>query len=412
MLFKYGKTWYNQNMQNSIFLGNDLYYVGGNDRRIALFENSFPVPRGVSYNSYLLKDEKTALFDTVDHAISELFFENVEAVLGGRKLDYLIVQHMEPDHSASFAGVIGRYPGVKVVCNKKTAAMLKNFGAGSGYEVLEVEEGAELSTGKHKLKFVFAPMVHWPEVMFTFDGTTGTLFSADAFGTFGALPGHIYADELHFERDFLNDARRYYFNIVGKYGIQVTNVIKKAAGLDIKLVCPLHGPIWRKDFAKYLNYYRTWSAYEPEEKGVAVFYGSVYGHTQNAAEILAAKLAEAGIENIAVYDVAATHGSKLLSEAFRYSHAVFACATLNNGIFGAMEHFLSDLTAHFYQNRTAAFIENGSWAPQAGKLMQEKLSACKNMRTLGETVKILSAPTEETAAQLDSLAKTIAADLK
>ena len=278
--------------------------------------------------------------------------------------------------------------------------------------MLEVEEGAELSTGKHKLKFVFAPMVHWPEVMFTFDGTTGTLFSADAFGTFGALPGHIYADELHFERDFLNDARRYYFNIVGKYGIQVTNVIKKAAGLDIKLVCPLHGPIWRKDFAKYLNYYRTWSAYEPEEKGVAVFYGSVYGHTQNAAEILAAKLAEAGVENIAVYDVAATHGSKLLSEAFRYSHAVFACATLNNGIFGAMEHFLSDLTAHFYQNRTAAFIENGSWAPQAGKLMQEKLSACKNMRTLGETVKILSAPTEETAAQLDSLAKTIAADLK
>lgn len=398
-------------MQNSIFLGNDLYYVGGNDRRIALFENSFPVPRGVSYNSYLLKDEKTVLFDTVDRAVSDLFFENVESVLGGRKLDYLIVQHMEPDHSASFRGVIARYPGVKVVCNKKTAAMLKNFGAGGGYETLEAEEGAELITGKHKLKFVFAPMVHWPEVMFTFDEATGTLFSADAFGTFGALSGSVYADEVHFERDFLNDARRYYFNIVGKYGIQVTNVIQKAAGLDIKLVCPLHGPVWRKDFEKYLGYYQTWSAYLPEEKGVVIFYGSVYGHTQNAAEVLAAALAAEGVHNVAVYDVAATHASELLSEAFRYSHAVFACATLNNGIFGAMEHLLSDLVAHFYQNRTASFIENGSWAPQTGRLMQEKLAACKNMRALGETVKFLSSPTEETRAQLCALARAIAADI-
>jgi len=399
-------------MQNSVFLGNDLTYVGGNDRRLALFENSFPVPRGVSYNSYLLKDEKTVLFDTVDHAVSDLFFENVEAALGERELDYLVVLHMEPDHSASFSGIIRRYPNVKVVCNRKTAQMLQNYVPGLHYTMHGVEEGDVLETGTHKLRFVSAPMVHWPEVMFAFDEATGTLFSADAFGTFGALNGGIFADQVHFERDFLDDARRYYFNIVGKYGLQVTNVLKKAAGLPVKLVCPLHGPVWREDFGKYLEYYKTWSAYEPETKGVAIFCGTVYGHTQNAADILASALAGKGVKNIAVYDVSATHPSYLLSEAFRYSHAVFASVTLNNGIFPNMEELINELAAHNYQNRAFSLVENGSWAPQAGKLMREKIGVWKNMRAVGDTVTVLSSVKEEVRAQLLQLAEAIAEDIK
>ncbi len=398
-------------MQNTVFLGNDLTYVGGNDRRLALFENSFPVPRGVSYNSYLLTDEKTVLFDTVDHAVSELFFENVEAALGGRELDYLVVLHMEPDHSASFSGLVKRYPNVKVVCNRKTAQMLQNYAPGLHYTMHGVEEGDVLETGKHRIRFVSAPMVHWPEVMFAFDESAGTLFSADAFGSFGALNGGIFADEAHFERDFLDDARRYYFNIVGKYGVQVTNALKKAAGLDIRLVCPLHGPVWRKDFVKYLEYYMAWSAYAPEAKGVVIFCGTVYGHTQNAADILAAALARKGVD-VTVYDVSATHPSYLLSEAFRYSHVVFASATLNNGIFPNMELLLNELQAHNYQNRAFSLVENGSWAPQAGKLMREKVSAWKNMRAVGETVTVLSSVKEEVRANLLRLAEEIAKDIK
>lgn len=396
-------------MYNTVKISEDLYYVGGSDRRLALFESAFPIPRGVSYNSYVLLDEKTVLFDTVDQSVGELFFENLAHVLSGRPLDYVVLHHMEPDHAASLARLLEKYPAAKLVVNQKTAVMLKNyFGYDKACEL--VKEGDTLNTGKHVFKFVFAPMVHWPEVMFSFDETTGTLFSADAFGTFGALGGSIFADEVQFERDFLDDARRYYFNIVGKYGVQVKNVLQKAAALPIKTICPLHGPIWRKNLGWYLEKYQTWSSYAAEDKGVAVFYASVYGHTQNAAELFASALAEAGVPEIKVYDVSVTDVSELLSEAFRYSHVAFFSTTYNNGIFVNMENFLNDLAAHGYCNRKYVLTENGSWAPQAGALMQGKLSALKGMQQIGETVKILSAVTEENAAALKALAQAVAAD--
>ncbi len=396
-------------MQNVIEIQKDLYYLGGSDRRIKLFENHIPIPRGVSYNSYLLTDEKTVLFDTVDTAIAEQFFENLEGALGGRELDYLVVHHMEPDHSATFLRLLERYPKVTIVTNQKVAAMLKNFFPFSGENVLLVKEGDTMSVGKHTLSFIFAPMVHWPEVMMTYLPEEGILFSADAFGTFGALGGSIFADEVRFEEEFLADARKYYFNIVGKYGFQVQNVLKKASALDIRLVCPLHGPVWRENFAWYLNKYDIWSKYEPEERGVAIFYASIYGHTQNAAEILAAKLAKKGIYT-KVYDVSNTHVCDLLVEAFRYSHVVFASSTHNNGIFLCMETLLSDLKAHFFQKRKYALIENGSWAPQTGALMEEMLSGMKEMQPIGETVKMISSVKGETAERLSALADAIARD--
>ena len=393
-------------MENAVKITQDLYYIGASDRRIALFESAFPVPRGVSYNSYLLLDEKTVLFDTVDAAVTEEFLRNLESVLGGRSLDYLVVHHVEPDHSASFLRVLERYPHARVLASAKAAVMLKDFFFYEGVSV--VKEGDVLETGKHRLRFIAAPMVHWPEVLFSYDEAAGTLFSADAFGTFGALGGSIFADEVHFERDFLDEARRYYFNIVGKYGVQVQNVLKKAAALEIKTVCPLHGPIWRKDFAWYLSKYDLWSKYQPETQGVALFYASIYGHTQNAAEILAAALAAEGVENIVVYDVSVTEKSVLVAEAFRYSHVVFLSPTYNNGIFVNMEDFLRDLCAHGYGRRRYALIENGSWAPQAGRLMQETLSSLKEMQKIGETVTVLSAVTQQNKQDLCLLAQDLA----
>ena len=397
-------------MHNTVAVLEDLFYVGASDRRLSLFENVYPVPRGVSYNSYLLLDEKTALFDTVDHAVSEQFLENVEHVLGGRKLDYIVVHHMEPDHSSTLSEVLLRHPEATVVCNQKIDGMLKNYGCCAGEKLL-VKEGDELSTGRHTFQFVFAPMVHWPEVMMSFDLTTGALFSADAFGTFGALGGSIWADEVDFEHDFLDDARRYYINIVGKYGVQVQNVLKKAAGLEIKYLFPLHGPLWRENIGWFVEKYLTWSSYTPEEKGVLVVYGSIYGHTQNAAEIVASRIAQKGVK-VKVYDASMTDTSVLVSEAFRYSHIVFASATYNNGIFVKMEEFLSDLKAHAFQNRAYAVVENGSWAPQAGALIEAELSSFKNMKKLGEKVTILSSVKEETREKLLALADLIAGDVK
>ena len=397
-------------MHNTVAVFEDLFYVGASDRRLSLFENVYPVPRGASYNSYLLLDEKTALFDTVDHAVSEQFLENVEHVLGGRKLDYIVVHHMEPDHSSTLSEVLLRHPEATVVCNQKIDGMLKNYGCCAGEKLL-VKEGDELSTGRHTFQFVFAPMVHWPEVMMSFDLTTGALFSADAFGTFGALGGSIWADEVDFEHDFLDDARRYYINIVGKYGVQVQNVLKKAAGLEIQYLLPLHGPLWRENIGWFVEKYLTWSSYTPEEKGVLVVYGSVYGHTQNAAEIAASRIAQKGVK-VKVYDASMTDTSVLVSEAFRYSHILFASATYNNGIFVKMEEFLSDLKAHAFQNRAYAVIENGSWAPQAGALMEAEIASFKNMKKLGEKVTILSSVNEETRERLLSLADTIAEDVK
>ncbi len=400
-------------MQNVIQVTEDLFYLGGNDRRLALFESAFPVPRGVSYNSYLLTDEKTVLFDTVDSAVGELFFENLDHALGGRDLDYLIVHHMEPDHSATFLRVVEKYPSVTVVTNQKVAMMLKNYFPFSGKNVRLIKEGDVLNVGKRNICFVFAPMVHWPEVMMSYLKEDGILFSADAFGTFGAIGGSIFADELPFERDFLDDARRYYFNIVGKYGVQVQSVLKKAAALPISMICPLHGPVWRRseDIAWYLGKYDVWSRYLPEEKGVAIFYASVYGHTQNAAEILGAALAKEGVP-AKLYDVSVTHVSILLSEAFRYSHAVFASTTYNNGIFVNMENFLSDLKAHSFQGRKYSLLENGSWSPQAGSLMEKTVSEWKNMEKLGETVTVVSSVKGETREKIEALAAAIAADYK
>ena len=396
-------------MHNEQQLAEGLFYLGGNDRRIALFESAYPVPRGVSYNSYLLIDKKIAVIDTVDNAVGDLFFENLAHALAGRQPDYLVVQHMEPDHAATFARFAEKYPAVTVVTSQKAAVMLKNYFGFAGQTLL-VKEGDTLPLGRRTLTFVGAPMVHWPEVLFTYVPEDGILFSADAFGTFGALAGSVFADRDVFEKEFLDDARRYYFNIVGKYGVQVQNVLKKAAGLKLSLVCPLHGPVWREGFAWYLEKYLTWSAYAPEEKCVAVFYASVYGHTQNAAEIVASAIAERGVR-VKVYDVSVTDRSILLAEAFRCSHAVFASTTYNNGIFVSMEQFLGDLKAHAFQNRAYAVIENGSWAPQAGGLMEETLSAMKNMRRIGDKVTVLSSVHEDGADALVALGRLVAEDV-
>lgn len=397
-------------MHNTVSIGNDLFYVGGNDRRISLFESAYPVPRGVSYNSYLLLDEKTVLFDTVDLAVSELFLENLAHLLQDRPLDYVIIQHMEPDHSDSFLRIAEKYPEVKVIANQKTAQMLFNFYGFDSARVLQMKDGDTFSAGKHNLRFLFAPMVHWPEVMFTYDETARVLFSADAFGTFGALGGSIFADEVHFERDWLDDARRYYLNIVGKYGVQVQSVLKKASALKIETVCPLHGPIWRKGFDFLLNKYLLWSGYAPEEKGVVVFYASIYGHTQNAAEILARALVKAGVTEVKTYDVAVTHASELLAEAFRYSHSVFAAPTYNGEVFPAMRNLIGELKSHGFRSRKYALIENGSWAAQAGGQMQAELASMKDVTQIGEKVSVLSAVKEPQRAALEALAAEIAKD--
>ena len=386
----------------------DLFWVGGTDRRLALFENAFPIPRGVSYNSYVLMDEKTVLFDTVDRAISQQFFENLEAVLNGRSLDYVVVDHMEPDHCATLGELVARYPDMQVVCNAKTVSVIKQFyNFDIDAKAVVVKEKDTLTTGKHTLTFVMAPMVHWPEVMVTYDMTDKILFSADAFGTFGAMNGNLFADEVNFERDWLDDARRYYTNIVGKFGPSVQTLLKKASALEIEMLCPLHGPVWRENIGWYVDKYLTWSSYAPEEKAVMIAYGSIYGNTENAANILACRLADLGVKNIAMYDVSSTHPSYLISEAFRCSHMVLASVTYNGGLFSYMEHFLSDLKAHGLQNRTVALIENGSWGILSGKIMGDALAGMKNMNVLEGTVSIKSSLKDGQEASLEALAKAV-----
>ena len=374
---------------------DDLLMIGGNDRRIALFENVYPVPDGVSYNSYLLLDEKTVLFDTVDKAIRDLFLENLEYALGRRKLDYLVVSHMEPDHCAVIADVYRMHPEVKIVCNAKTISMIRQFFAFDiDNAALLVKDGDTLPTGRHTLTFLTAPMVHWPEVMVTYDSADKILFSADAFGTFGALSGSVFADESDFYGSKIGEARRYYTNIVGKYGTQVQALLKKASTVEISMICPLHGPIWREGIDGFIDKYVKWSSYTPEERAVLILYASIYGNTENAAEILAARLAEHGVRNIAVYDVSVTDPSYLVAEAFRCSHIVFASATYNAGIFTNMELLLHELESHNLQNRTVAVIENGTWAPAAGGLIRSRLAALKNMTFVGETISVRSAVKE------------------
>ena len=390
----------------------DLWWVGGNDRRLAMFEGVYAVPNGVSYNSYLLLDDKTVLFDTVDPSVSKVFFENVDHVLAGRKLDYLVIHHMEPDHCATLGDLLRRWPQVQVVGNAKTITMIGQFFDFdlTGRTVV-VKEGDTLTTGRHTFTFLMAPMVHWPETMVTYDNADKTLFSADAFGTFGALNGNIFADQVNFERDWLDDARRYYTNIVGKYGAQVQSLLKRAAGMEIQMICPLHGPIWRENLEWFLEKYQRWSTYTPEDRGVAIFCGSIYGHTENAAEILAARLAERGVKNIALYDVSHTDVSYLVSEAFRCSHLVLASATYNGEIYTPMENFLRDLACHGLRGRSVALIENGTWAARSGMLMTKLLEEMKEMRVMEGTVTLKSSVKEAQRRGLESLADAIADEL-
>lgn len=398
-------------MYNVRKIDNSIYWIGGNDRRLALFENVFPIPKGVSFNSYFIDDEKTVVLDTVDSAVGSQFFENLEHLLKGRKLDYVIINHMEPDHCATLKDLVEKYPDVKIVCNNKIVAMIKQFFEFDiDSKAVIVKEGDSFSTGEHSFTFIMAPMVHWPEVMVTFDTTTKTLFSADAFGCFGALNGNVFADEVENKNDLLDDARRYYTNIVGKYGTQVQALLKKAQTLDIQKICPLHGPIWRKNIHWFIDKYNIWSSYQPEQKAVMIAYASVYGNTQNAAEILAGMLADKGISNIKMYDVSVTHPSTIVSESFRCSHLVFASTTYNAGIFCNMETVLTDLKQHNLQNRTVALIENGSWAPTAGSLMTQVFASMKNMTVLDSTVTIKSSVKKQQYDLISALADKIAED--
>ena len=394
---------------------DDIWFLGSSDRRIAKFENCFPVPEGVSYNSYLVVDEKTVLIDTVDKAVSGVFFENLAHALDGRALDYLIVNHMEPDHAATLAETVLRHPEVTVVGNAKTFAMIRQFfELNLQGRIQQVKEGDVLSTGKHSFRFVMAPMVHWPEVMVTYDETEKVLFSADAFGSFGALNGNLYSDQMNFESGELAEMRRYYANIVGKYGMQVQTLLNKAAGLEIAYICPLHGPVWRapKKIEWLIGKYSKWATFRPEDNDVVIFYSSVYGGTENAAEVLANMLGDLKVKNIRMYDVSVTDVSYLVAEAWRASHLVFAATTYNNDLFPAMEFFLNDLKAHNLQNRTVAVMENGSWAPVSGKKMLEILNSMKNITVLGNAVSMKSTVKEAQRAQIAELAAAIAASIE
>ncbi len=395
-------------MYNYRKIAEDVFYVGASDRRLALFENIYPIDRGVSYNSYLVVDDKTILLDTVDHAVSREFLANVEAALQGRSLDYLVVNHMEPDHCSVIAEIVLRYPEVKVVGNAKTIQMIKQF---YSFDVDKhaylVKDGDTLTTGKHSFTFVFAPMVHWPEVMVAFDSSNGFLYSADAFGTFGALSGNLFADEYEFEKEWLDDARRYYINIVGKYGAQVVNTLNKAASLPIKMILPLHGPIWRENISWFIGKYMTWASYKAEEKGLLIIYSSIYGNTADAMDILASRAADLGVRNIHMYDASKTDVSVLVSECFRYSTIVFASPTYNAEIFPKMEMLLIELKAHLFQDRDVAVFENGTWALSAGRKMTEMLSSMKNIRMIEPMVSIKSSLKSEQMEAVDSIAQKI-----
>ena len=391
----------------------DTWWVGASDRRLALFENAFPIPRGVSYNAYVIMDEKTALLDTADASVSEQFLENLQGVLGERSLDYLVVNHMEPDHCAVIGEVLLRYPKTVVVGNAKTFTMIGQFfGELPEERKLAVKEGDALSLGAHELTFVLAPMVHWPEAMFSYDKKTKALFSADAFGTFGALNGQIFADEVEFERDWLDDARRYYTNIVGKYGNNVQAVLKKAAAIEIEMLLPLHGPIWRKDLAWFLDKYQKWSTYEAEEKGVVILYASMYGHTASLADAFAGRLSEEGVKHIAVYDVSATDVSELIAEIFRYNTLVFASVSYNAGIHPKMEALLSDMKALSVQKKSVAVMENGTWAPSAKKCILSAMEGMKEMTILEPSITVKSTFKKEQEADLDALVKAVASAAK
>lgn len=395
-------------MQNIRNVTDKILWVGASDRRLHLFENMFPIPDGVAYNSYVIMDEKIAILDTADSSVTRQYQENLTAALAGRQPDYLVVNHMEPDHCADIAELAKLYPSMQIVGNQKTFGLMNQFyNMDLADRTLVVKEGDVLDLGEHKLNFVMAPMVHWPEAMMTFESTHGILFSADAFGSFGALDGSLFNDENRNPHGLHSEMRRYYSNIVGKYGMQVQSVLKKAAALDIKMICPLHGPVWREDLAWLLDKYQKWSSYTPEENTVAIFYGSMYGNTAEAADLLAGKLAEAGVKGVTVRDVSKTDVSYLISDVFRASHLVLASPTYNNGLYPKMANFIEDMKALNVQNRTVSIIENGSWAPQSGKVMREMLGEMKNMTVLEKSLSIRSALKQEQLAVLDEMTAEI-----
>lgn len=400
-------------MQTTYKITKDIVWVGANDKKTPLFENLFPLPNGVSYNSYLIKDEKIALMDTVDAEVTEQFLENVEYELNGKKIDYLVIHHMEPDHGANVKRLIDMFPEMKIVGNAKTKKMIEQFFDIDMQEKMHlVKEGDTLSLGKHTLTFYMAPMVHWPEVMVSFEEKTGVLFSADAFGTFGTIDGCIFNDQVNFERDYLNEARRYFTNIVGKYGVQTQMLLKKVCGLEIKMIASLHGPVWRTNLEWYIDKHDKWSSYTPEESGVLILCGSIYGHTLKAANTLAVMMAKEGITNIKIRDVSKTDISELIADVFRYSHLVIACATYNNGIFPKMADLLHDMMALNVQKRTVAIIQNGTWAPASGKLIKSILCEMKDMKILDKELTISSSLKESQEKELREIAIAIKESLE
>lgn len=396
-------------MKNTKLVAKDTVWIGGSDRRLALFENLFPLPNGVSYNSYVVLDEKITLFDTADLSIADQYLENLHAVLGEKKPDYLVVLHMEPDHCSLLQTVLNQYPETTVVSSMQTFKFISQFFPELKIEnQLVVKEGDTLCTGAHTFHFVAAPMVHWPEVLLAYDDADKALFSADAFGTFGALEGGIFADQYDFEAHYLDDARRYYANIVGKYGAQVQAVLKKAAGLEIEEILPLHGPVWRENLGWFLEKYQTWSSYAPETDDILVVYGSLYGHTANAAESFASVLEEKSGRHVVVYDASKTDVSYLIAEVWRCSKVVLFCPTYNGGMYPSISRFIEDMKALAVQNRTFALAENGTWAPVTAKLMRKELETLKNCSILDTTLTIRSALSAADEAALNDFAAAVA----
>lgn len=399
-------------MYNVREIASHIYWVGGSDRRLERFENMFPLSNGVAYNSYLVMDEKTALIDTVDSSISALYMENVTHMLGERKLDYLVINHMEPDHCANIEEIIRRYPEIRVIGNKKTFQFFSQYySLDISGNLTEIAEGQELPLGENTLRFYMAPMVHWPEVMFTYEVSQGILFSADAFGSFGALSGNLFADEVDFDNLFLDETRRYYANIVGKYGSQVQAALKKLSDTEINMICSLHGPIWRKNLNVLLDKYDLWSRYVPEKRGVVLFYASMYGNTENAMNALAGKLAERGVQDMRMYDVSKTHPSNIIADVWKYSHIVAGSPTYNMNLYLVMDALLREMAALGLKGRKVALLGNHTWASAAIKGMQDIFSGMKDMEIIGTPLDIRSTLKPQREVELNDLADAIKASL-
>lgn len=400
-------------MQITRQIASNVFWVGGNDNRIERFENMFPLPHGVAYNAYIILDEKTVLLDTVDQAIREQFLENVAHVLNGRPLDYLVINHMEPDHCGNIEAIVKMYPQVTIIGNKKTFEFFNQYyPLDISKQTLVVKEGDTLSLGQHTLKFHMAPMVHWPEVMFTLEVTKGILFSADVFGSFGIHPGTLFADEVDYDRVFLDETRRYYANIVGRYGTQVKNALSRLPLDSVKLLCPLHGPIWRKDIDYIVQKHLLWSSYEAEKQGVVLVYASMYGNTENAVFALANKLAERGVTDMRIYDVSRTDGSYIIADLWKYSHFVLASPTYNMHVYLPIEALLRELAVLNFQKRSATLMGNHTWSSAAIKLMTGLLGTMKDIRLIGEPLDIRSSLKAEQEGMLDELADAISHSLR